>query len=559
MATATDPARPVAPPGKDKARKAAPKGTGAAASRPTAEHILGAKSVGVLFTYKQDPTTGEMRAHSCSASVVQSPSRNVILTAAHCTGGKSVFVPWYRTGASLDKQEYGFYRVDKWFVDPRYDKPNTKDKTSDLDFAFARLAKSSNGRNVQDVVGANSLARTPKYNNDVTMVGYPKASHDSADEAVRCPTQTWALPGYYQIQALCNGMYGGVSGGPWFSKIDWSNGTGEIIGNVGGYNGGGNDDDVDWLTYSPMHGDQFFRLYDDAKSDRKVERPDPYQQPAVPYSMGGKYGGETWQHARLMASGDFNGNGHSDLIVVWTDGEVTMYYSDGKGHFTGERQLVAPKDSVWTHAEGITAGDFTGSSQFDLIVTWSDGEVTLYGDVGSNGLNWGGTQMIDPKKTSTWKHATQITAGRFNADKYVTDLMVRWSDGELTLYTNVGAEKKFSEEHKLKDPNKAWEDATLLTAGEYSGSSKWDLLVRWKDGSINSYVGTTVNGLGATHTVHGGNFSTWTHSTVMTTGNFTGNGRTDDLVIRWSDGETTMYIDTQAEGLGTEENLVPAA
>ncbi|MET7779617.1 hypothetical protein ABZT28_28190, partial [Streptomyces sp. NPDC005388] len=36
----------------------------------------------------------------------------------------------------------------------------------------------------------------------------------------------------------------------------------------------------------------------------------------------------------------------------------------------------------------------------------------------------------------------------------------------------------------------------------------------------------------------------------MTTGDFTGNGRTDDLVIRWSDGETTMDTDTLTERNG---------
>ncbi|GAA0437699.1 hypothetical protein GCM10010357_68880 [Streptomyces luteireticuli] len=526
---------------------------------PKAEHILGLKSVGVVFTYDKDPTTGEMQAHHCSASVVQSPGHDLILTAHHCVAGNSIFVPWYRTESPLNKQQYGFYRVERWFADPRYGKYNNKDPESDLDFAFAQLATSSSGKKVQDVVGANSLARTPGFNNNVTMVGYPTAKHDSEDHAVRCPTQTWAVPNQYQIQALCSGMYGGVSGGPWFSKVDWNNGTGEIIGNVGGYNGGGNDQNVDWVTYSPMHGDSFFQLYDDAKNNRPVERPQRYKQPPLPYSMGG---GSTWEHAKLMASGDFTGKGRSDLIVVWTDGEVTLYNSNGRGGFDGERRLMKKNNGTWNHAEGITAGDFTGSSQFDLLVRWSDGEVTLYGDVGSKGLDWAGTQMIDPTKTDTWKHATQITAGRFIADKYVTDLMVRWSDGELTLYTNVGAEKKFAEEHKLKDSkdtNKAWQKATLLTAGEYGGSSKWDLLVRWEDGSINSYVGTTTGSLGATHTVHGGNFGTWTHSTVMTTGNFTGNGRTDDLIIRWSDGETSLYQDTTTEHLGTEINLVPQA
>ncbi|MFE1914470.1 trypsin-like serine peptidase [Streptomyces anandii] len=482
---------------------------------------------------------------------MDSPGSNVILTAAHCSGTRAVFVPAYDTGSALDKQPYGFYRVDKWFVDPRYDHPNTKDKTSDLDFAFAGLAASASGKKAQDVVGSNRLARTPDPTNNVTMVGYPTAEHDHLDSAVRCPTQTWALPGFYQIQALCSGMYGGVSGGPWFSKIDANGETGEIIGNVGGYNGGGNDANVDWLTYSPMHGEQFFRLYDDAKNNRTVKRPDPYIQPPLPYSMGD---GETWQHAKQLASGDFNGNGHSDMIAVWSDGEVTLYSSDGNGHFTGEHQLLAA-NTTWTHAETITAGDFTGSSQFDLMVRWSDGEVTLYGDVGSKGLHWAGTQMIKAK--SIWVNATQITAGRFNAAQYVTDLVVRWSDGELTLYTNVSP-GTFGQEHKLKDPNRTWEDAKLLVSGEFSGNAKWDLMVQWSDGELDNYVGTTTSGLGAEQRIKDPN-SLLTHNTVMTAGNFTGNHYTDDLVIRWSDGETTMYVDTGAVHLGTEENLVPKA
>ncbi|UXY29568.1 FG-GAP-like repeat-containing protein [Streptomyces sp. HUAS TT20] len=553
MASATDPARPSAPDNQGTtSRTPALRGTGPAAGI-TVEHFMGIKSVGVLFSYTQEPTTGEMRAHSCSASVVDSPGHNLILTAAHCSGGHhSVFVPKYDNANGLNKQPYGFFRVDKWFKDPRYDAPNTKDKTSDLDFSFAALADSSSGEKVQNAVGgANQLVRTPSFNNNVTMVGYPKASHDSADRAVRCPTQTWALPNFYQIQAVCSGMYGGVSGGPWFSKIDWAKGTGQIIGNVGGYFGGGNDQNVDWLTYSPVHGDQFFRLYDDARHDRTVKRPDPYKQPPLPYSMGS---GKTWQHASLMASGDFNGKGHSDMIVVWSDGETTLYSSDGNGHFTGERQLLA-KNSLWKNAKTITAGDFTGSNQFDLLVRWVDGEVTLYGDVGTKGLNWSGTQMIKPN--DLWKNATQIAAGRFNASKYVTDLIVRWVDGEVTLYTGVGA-GTFGNEHKLKDKNDTWRHATLLTSGEYSGSAKWDLMVQWSDGELDNYVNTTTSGLGTEQRIQNPN-DLWTHNKVMTTGDFTPNRRTDDLVIRWSDGETTMYADTSAAHLGTEHNLVPKA
>ncbi|GHI06198.1 hypothetical protein Scel_45190 [Streptomyces cellostaticus] len=544
MASATDPSGRVPRP----RGWTAPRMKRSVAAGVTGEHFDGMKSVGTLFN------TGKgMQAHHCTASVVHSAGHNLVLTAGHCLGSNAVFVPKYDHTKSAADQPYGIWPVKEWFRDSQY--ASDKSPNSDLDFAFAGLTENG-GHHVEDVVGANTLARTPGFVNQLTVVGYPMVKYDSKDRAFRCrDVTTTPLPAYNQMQIDCGGMWGGVSGGPWFSKLDSSGDTGVIVGNVGGYNQGGPDVRADnplynRITYSPLHGDRFFQLYDDAQHGLHTDH-GPYHQPSLPYSMGS---GETWQHAKLMAAGDFSGAGHSDLIVVWTDGEVTLYTNDGNGHFISERQLRAA-NSTWTHAETITAGDFTGSNRFDLMVRWSDGEVTLYGDVGTNGLNVAGTQMIGPN--STWQHATQITAGRFNASTYVTDLMVRWSDGELTLYTNVSA-GSFGQEHKLKDANSTWTHANLLTSGEFSGNQKWDLMVQWSDGELDNYVGTTPSALGTETRIQDAN-GLWTHNTVMTTGNFSDNHRTDDLVVRWSDGETTMYVNTGMNTLGTERNLVPHA
>lgn len=83
-------------------------------------------------------------------------------------------------------------------------------------------------------------------------------------------------------------------------------------------------------------------------------------------------------------------------------------------------------------------------------------------------------------------------------------------------------------------------------------------MVQWSDGELDNYVGTTTSALGTEARIQNPN-GLWTHNTAMTTGNFTPNHRTDDLVVRWSDGETTMYVDTGMSTLGTEHNLVPHA
>ncbi|MFF3402742.1 trypsin-like serine peptidase [Streptomyces sp. NPDC002659] len=552
VASATDPAARPAPPSASggPGAKAAPKGTGprglsARADMPTAEHILGAKSVGTLFTTVQDPQTKEMRAHSCSASVVESSGHNMILTAGHCgLGTNTIFVPWYRAESSVGNQQYGIYRVADWFRDNRYAK-NSKAAVSDLDFAFATL-KPTNGKNVQDVVGANTLSRTPRYDNDVTMVGYP-ASHNPEDHPVQCPVRTAALPGFYQMQAECRGMWGGVSGGPWFSKIDWTTGTGEIIGNVGGYNGGGNDANVDWLTYSPMHGDTFFQLYEEAKSNRHVNHGGSYQQPPLPYPLGD---GDTWTHARLLASGEYTGDGKGDLIVVWTDGEVTRYAGDGQGGFGGERQLVRP-NPTWKDVKSLTGGDFSGGSGSDLLAVWNNGEVKILPDIGSNGL---GREIKLADSGSVWNHADQIAGGNFGTKNNVSDLLVRWSDGEVTNYTAVG-DKGFGTEHQLLKSNDLWKQATLVTAGDFTGGANWETLVRWSDGRVSQFQETSPTGLGNEIQMAAPK-SVWTHDVAMTAGSYDSNGWPDDLVIRWSDGETTMYAHTGA-GFGAERTLVP--
>ncbi|MGW7824816.1 trypsin-like serine peptidase [Streptomyces puniciscabiei] len=273
------------------------------------EHFGGIKSVSTLFT-----TTGDMKAHHCTASVVRSPGHNLILTAGHCLGSNAAFVPKYHHTKSAGDQPYGIWPVKEWVRDSPY--ASGRSANSDLDFAFASL-KENGGRNIQGVVGANALARTRGFVDQVTVIGYPMVKYDSQDRAFRClNVWTTPLPAYNQMQIDCAGMWGGASGGPWFSQFDASGDTGEIIGNVGGFLQGGPDVKTDnpqynRITCSPLHGDRFFQDYDDAQQGLHPDH-GPDHQPPLPYSMGS---GTTWEHAKPMAAGDFNGAGHSDLIV----------------------------------------------------------------------------------------------------------------------------------------------------------------------------------------------------------------------------------------------------
>ncbi|MEU7579794.1 trypsin-like serine protease [Streptomyces sp. NPDC041068] len=519
--------------GAGEARKKAARSSAAVMAAPTAEtDYEGSKTIGVLYFVDKG-----MKAHSCTASVVHSPKGNLILTAAHCgPGSKHAFVPQYRTGRTAAQQPNGIWAVDRFFKDPRH---ADQGPGSDLDFGFATLKPDKLGRQVESITGANKLTRTPSYRVWVTVIGYPSARNAPKDQAIKCRTKTTRLAGYKQLRMECGGFYGGTSGSPWLMNFDEKTKTGQVVGNLGGVGGGGATDSV---SYAPYYDDEVFKLCDDA-----VKNVATVKRPPLPKGLGT---GETWQHAKQMASGDYTGDGKTDMIVVWTDGEVTLHPGDGRGGFTGERRLKAP-NGTWKHATTITGGDFTGTNLSDLMVRWADGEVTLHPDVTASGF---GKEIKLADAGSTWKHAGQITAGRFGGNNWTDDVVVRWVDGEVSLYSDVDG-RGFLKEAKLQSANATWKNATLLTSGDFTGNDNWDIIVRWTDGERTLYQDVSTGGIGKETQMQAPS-ALWKHAQVMTAGNYTANGHPDDLIVRWSDGEVTLYADTNTR-LGAERNLVP--
>lgn len=189
------------------------------------------------------------------------------------------------------------------------------------------------------------------------------------------------------------------------------------------------------------------------------------------------YSGETrlaapksiWSHAKAIATVN------RGLAVTWSDGEVTYYSSVTENGFGGETQLSAP-NALWRDHAQLLAG--VGR---DLVVVWNDGEVTRYNDVAGNRLG-NETRLAAPK--SVWTHARSISGG-FYTGSGAADLLVRWSDGEVTLYADVAG--GLGQEHRLRAPNDLWTHATVVSG---RGNS---ILVRWSDGKVSLYPSVTTS------------------------------------------------------------------
>ncbi|MFE9451751.1 trypsin-like serine peptidase [Streptomyces sp. NPDC006739] len=183
-------------------------------------------------------------AHHCTASVVNSPGGNLIVTAAHCLGSTSdVFVPGYHD----DKAPYGVWHLRRIVVDPQWSASSDEDQ----DVSFA-VVEPLNGRNIQSVVGGYTLGIDQGSDSPVTITGYPAATQTP----ITCIDRISAYSST-QLRIYCTGFTGGTSGSPWVI------GSGMVIGVIGGYQQGGDTADV---SYSVAFGPNVKALYRHAVS-----------------------------------------------------------------------------------------------------------------------------------------------------------------------------------------------------------------------------------------------------------------------------------------------------
>lgn len=179
------------------------------------------------------------RDHFCTASVVDSPGRDLIVTAAHCLdedAGDLVFVPAYRNG----RAPYGRWRVTRRYLPHGWDE--------DSDVAFADVAR-RHGHGVEDLVGGGNrfTPGTATGATAVTVTGYP----DSRQTPLRCTNKPTAHSRTQQ-RIDCPDFSGGTSGSPWV------NGDGQVVGVLGGHEEGGVTADV---SYSVVLGARAAELY----------------------------------------------------------------------------------------------------------------------------------------------------------------------------------------------------------------------------------------------------------------------------------------------------------
>jgi V8-like Glu-specific endopeptidase len=202
-------------------------------------------TVGALFF-----TTGT-HTHFCTASVVNSLTANLVLTAAHCVYGSTYasnieFVPEYHHG----KLPFGAWPVQAITVASGW----KQSQDQNLDFAFLAVAPPAGTHEpIQLVTGGLWLGIDRGYAHPIEVIGY----NDTADGPIKCATESFEFAPD-QMKFFCRNFQNGTSGGPWILGFDPADGTGTVFGVIGGYQQGGN---FPWASYSAYFGLPALRLF----------------------------------------------------------------------------------------------------------------------------------------------------------------------------------------------------------------------------------------------------------------------------------------------------------
>jgi V8-like Glu-specific endopeptidase len=192
-------------------------------------------TIGALFT--RSPS-GQLQNHFCTASVVDSPAGDLVVTAAHCMRNKTAdqvaFVPDYSAG----HMPYGVWNVTSVIEDPQWQKSADVDD----DFAFLVVDQAGSPVPVQDLTGGEMLGISAGPGRQVKVAGYP----DTGDTMVSCENTVVAVS-TTQFQFDCDGFTDGTSGSPLLAEAVPAGATGMaategvdmVIGVIGGYEQGG--------------------------------------------------------------------------------------------------------------------------------------------------------------------------------------------------------------------------------------------------------------------------------------------------------------------------------
>ena len=146
--------------------------------------------------------------------------------------------------------------------------------------------------------------------------------------------------------------------------------------------------------------------------------------------------GSGWNGLQLVTGvGDFNGDGHPDLVARHTNGDLYLFRGNGHGGFLPNVRIGYNWQAMDTLA-GV--GDWDGDGYVDLVARSASGRPYLYR--GAGGYRFASHAVVGPG----WEAMTAIIGAGDTDRDGTTDLYARKADGTMVLYRKNGTALRWS-------------------------------------------------------------------------------------------------------------------
>ncbi|MEH6377568.1 FG-GAP-like repeat-containing protein [Streptomyces sp. KLMMK] len=378
--------------------------------------------------------------------------------------------------------------------------------------------------------------------------------------------------------------------------------------------GFGSDGQGPMLPVEP-DGEEFFNVAGASKDAPRIKRSETLKRAAewvgkgIPYNMGGSYRGHrtdcsgyvsmAWRLSWDMATPNFGPQGvtekikksdlksgdallnpkpgrygHVVLFDKWANADHTKYvgyefsssgvhhreipYPYFPGHDTDSYYPVHNKSVVDDERPPVdpgmtelTAGDLNHDGKKDIVaVQVATGKLFLYPGTGKNGLN-----ALDDRVeigTGGWNGMRNLTVGDFNGDGKADLLATKRAGGKLYLYPGTNGKGLNALGDRIEIGSGAWNGMKHLTAGDFNGDGKTDLVAAKTDtGQLFLYPGTRKSGLDALDDRVEIGTGAWNGMNKVVSGDFNGDGKADIVATKTETGELYLYPGTGKSGPDT--------